>query len=95
MGEKYEVRNVVEDIVEMALDECLEQSQICRCPKCRADVQAFALNEIPPRYVVSEIGDLLVRANALSNQNRADIVAAITKAIMAVEQNPRHEHSVS
>ena len=90
MDDKYIVRNVSEDLVEMALDDCIAQSNICRCARCRADVQAYALNAMPPQYVVSDIGDLFVRASALSNQYRADVVAAITKAIMLVELKPRH-----
>lgn len=90
MDNKYEVKNVSEDLVDMFIDDCMENSDMCTCPRCRADVRAFALNSFPPRYVVTDFGDAMTRALALSNQFQADIITAIMKAILVVRDNPRH-----
>ncbi len=91
MGEEFVLKNVSEDLVDMYLDRCIAASGMCNCPRCRTDVRAYALNNFPPKYVVTDMGDALVRASILSNQFRADIIIAIMKGINIVMQNPRHE----
>ena len=91
MGEKYQLRNVSEDLVEMHLDECMVKSDMCTCERCRADVKAFALNAIPPHYVVTDFGDALMRAQALSVQFSVDILTAIMKGVVIVKGGPRHD----
>ena len=88
--EKFEIRNVSEDLVDMYLEECIKNSGMCTCARCRADVRAFALNNFPPRYVVTEFGDALTRALALSTQFQADIITAIMRGVLLVRDNPRH-----
>ncbi|NLX02182.1 MAG: late competence development ComFB family protein [Syntrophomonadaceae bacterium] len=45
------VINVVESMVWEAMDSVLDQKPgICRCEKCRADIAAYALNQLNPHY---------------------------------------------
>ena len=91
MDEQYHLRNVSEDLVEMHLDACITKSDMCTCDRCRADVKAFALNILPPHYVVTDFGDALTRAQALSIQFSVDILTAIMKGVVAVKNGPRHD----
>ena len=84
------LKNVSEDLIDMYLDSCITAAGMCECPRCRADVRAFALNNFPPRYVVTDIGDVLSRVDLLSNQFRADIIIAIMNGINLVMRSPRH-----
>ena len=88
--EKIIIKNVSEELVEMYIDGCIKSSNACDCPRCRADIMAFALNKFPPHYVVTEFGDAITRAMALTAQFQADIVTAIMRGIMIVKEHPRH-----
>ncbi|MBC7344450.1 MAG: late competence development ComFB family protein [Clostridia bacterium] len=81
----------MEDMVWGFLDEVLEKHpEICRCELCRHDIAALALNNLPPRYVVRETGEVLSRTAVLEPQYRTDVYAALTQAIMLVKEKPRH-----
>lgn len=90
------LKNYMEDCVESYLDEILNKyPEACHCETCRYDIMAIALNNLPPKYVAREEGELYSRINNLEAQYRADIYAAITKAIMIVKDNPRHPNPSS
>jgi len=86
------LRNLMEDIVCQRLDEVLagEKEVICHCEQCRLDVTALALNELPPRYVVTRRGETYSKADLLEIQRYVDVVSAITKAVKVVQGKPRH-----
>ncbi len=83
-------KNIMEELVDSLLDVYMKDVGMCACEQCRADVRAFALNCLPPRYVVSTGGGIFVRVNALTCQSQADIATAIMKGIRVVMANPRH-----
>lgn len=91
MEQEYHLRNVSEDLIEMHLDDCMNKSDMCTCARCRADVKAFALNNFPAHYVVTDLGDALTRAHALSVQFKVDVLTAIMKGVVIVKRGPRHE----
>lgn len=83
--------NITEGIVEDVYLEVKGKLGICDCDQCRSDVIAFALNQLPPRYVVSKIGAAAMKVQALSFQNHADVQAALYKGADLILQHPRHE----
>ncbi|MGI6551926.1 MAG: late competence development ComFB family protein [Bacillota bacterium] len=86
------LKNYMEDIVWSFLPKVLAQyPNICQCELCRHDIVALALNQLPPRYVSRELGEIYTKVNILESQHRADVYAALTKAIAVVENNPRHK----
>ncbi len=86
-----QVNNIMEILIEEQLDLCIEETGVCSCEQCRADIKALALNHIPPRYSANPEGSAYVRADFLKKQAQADILAAITEAIEVVKANPRHK----
>lgn len=87
-----EVKNYMELYVWDMLDRVLEkQEKVCKCEQCRYDIVALALNDLPPRYVVSEKGETYTRAKSLEQQFMIDVIAKITHAATVVAQHPRHE----
>lgn len=62
----------------------------CTCALCKADVVAHALNHLPPRYVRTEAGRMMVEISSYDVQFRADVLAALGEAVKLVQGNPRH-----
>lgn len=90
MEKEFHVRNVSEMLVDEYIDDCIKSSGMCTCAKCRADVKAYALNNFPPHYVVTEVGELITQARTMSLQFRTDIITAIMLGIVTVSANPKH-----
>ena len=84
------IKNYMEDCVSDMLDSVLDEIHSCACERCRYDITAIALNSLPSKYVVTKRGQLYTKLNALQQQFDVDIIAAITKAAVIVNRNPRH-----
>ncbi|MFY9499834.1 MAG: late competence development ComFB family protein [bacterium] len=86
-----ELKNQMEELVLEAIDEYLrDRSEICDCEKCRLDMAALALNELPPRYAVTERGKVFAKISQLECQLETDILMAVIRAVEKVGNNPRH-----
>jgi len=85
------IKNYMEEIVFHMMKEILDDINMCTCDKCMLDIAAIALNDLPPKYIVSEKGELFSKINTLRQQFEVDVISAITKAAVLVKRNPRHE----
>ncbi len=86
------LRNYMEEVVDRTLDEIMSyHDDVCKCERCRMDTKALALNHLPPKYVVTDIGYIYTKINELESQFKADIAVAVTNAIKIIRKNPRHE----
>lgn len=84
--------NFMEEAVKRGLDELMEEPSyraLSLDGKTRMDILAYALNRLPPRYVVTEKGSLYTRAEELRQQFKTDIVVELSKAIKHVSAHPR------
>lgn len=86
-----QIKNYMEEIVFNLIKEVLSDINMCTCDKCILDIAAIALNDLPPKYIVTEKGELYSKINALKQQFEVDVIAAITKAAVIVKRRPRHE----
>lgn len=87
-----QVINMVETAVWDLMAKVLNENQgICTCPKCRADIAAIALNNLKPRYVTSNRGQALARADNLDQNTYIAVLVALAKAVEQVAPNPRHD----
>lgn len=84
------IKNYMEEIVFKQIKDVLKDIEICTCEKCTMDIAALALNNLPPKYVVTEKGELYSKIDTLKQQFEVDVIAAITKAAVTVKRNPRH-----
>lgn len=84
-------QNVTEAIVEEMYLEVKDKLGVCECEECAADILAFALNQLPPRYVVSDVGAAAMKVQSLTFQNDADVKSAIYKGADLIRKHPRHE----
>jgi competence protein ComFB len=87
------LRNYTEEAVTMFLDRWLKEADVCNCEECRLDVMAIMLNELPPKYVVTEKGALFAQMNEFEPQNRIDLITLLTQAAQIVKEHPRHNLS--
>ena len=88
--------NYMEEAVDRTLEEILaDRDDICRCERCKMDVKALALNHLPPKYVVTDMGYVYTKVNELESQFKADITVAVTNALKVIRKNPRHEEGLS
>ena len=84
--------NFMEEAVKHSLEELLKEPVYLSLrvdEKAKLDIIAYALNHLPPRYVVTEKGHLYTRVNELKQQFKTDIVVELSKAISHVKANPR------
>lgn len=89
------IKNYIELAVEEMLDDVLENyakknPDTCTCPRCRLDVMAIALNQLPTRYVVTNEGGIYTKVAMEQVGGRAQVIAAILSGIQMVQKNPRH-----
>ncbi len=83
--------NCMEIIVKECLDKLLEDSNGCKCDKCRNDMMAIALNNLKPLYVTTEIGEVMTKVKTMDQQNETTVVVEVTKAINKVHKSPKHD----
>lgn len=86
-----EIKNYMEVCVRDSLVQVLTSLGVCTCARCRYDIMALALNDLPPKYVVTHKGHIYTKLSALQNQFTVDIITAITQAAGIVSQRPRHD----
>jgi len=87
----YELRNFSEVIVKKTLEEYLPKANIpCKCERCEADIMAFALNRLPPRYFVSLKGEVLTNFESQMLPDKARVLAEVVAAAQIVATYPSH-----
>ncbi len=85
------IKNYMEEVVLNLMEGVLDDINMCKCELCVMDIAALALNDLPPKYIATEKGELYSKVNSLRNQFEVDVIAAITKAAVLVKRAPRHK----
>lgn len=83
-------RNVMEALVEAKVDRLWKNHTGCTCAQCREDVIALALNNLPPKYVVSHAGALFVKVAQLENNHEVEITRQVAAAMKVIGEAPHH-----
>ena len=84
--------NYMEEAAQRTLDELLVEpsnGQLNLNEVQKLDILAYALNRLPPRYVVTDKGHLFTRVDELRQQFKTDLIVELTKAIHFINSNPR------
>jgi len=85
-----QLRNQTEEAVRAYLDKWYGESNACQCEGCRLDVMAIMLNNLKPKYVVTDSGALYAQMDDFNIQHRIDFMSEMTKAIKIISDRPRH-----
>lgn len=84
-------RNYMEKVVRETLAKLLkDREDICKCEKCVADMIAYALNRLPPKYMVTDRGYIFLKLREIETQFQVDVLEAILEAIQVVSKKPEH-----
>lgn len=81
------VVNLMEYLVADRLDGAFKKFNCCKCDKCRKDVVALALNQLPTKYVVAEQEEIPRLVQEISG---SEVSTAIVHAVLVVRSHPRH-----
>ena len=84
------VQNLMEEIVLQNVDSVMASQGCCTCDVCRTDVIAYALNHLPPHYVSTLHGRLMVKLSNCALQSQADVTTALSEAAILISKHPRH-----
>ncbi len=60
-----QLKNFMEEVVFLVMKDIVKDINVCTCEKCSLDIAAIALNDLPPKYIVSEKGELYSRIDGL------------------------------
>lgn len=83
--------NVMEKMVDLKIEEHISKSKCCSCEQCVEDIKAIALNNLPPKYVSTQKGELFSRLDSIMvKQHNVDIDIAVLNAIEFVSTHPHH-----
>lgn len=84
--------NKMEKAVEDTVDQLFASGKTpgCSCGRCKLDVIALALNSLPSKYVVTNIGNAVTNVALNSSQWQANLTMAVCNAIEIVRRKPRH-----
>lgn len=86
------LHNLIEHHATEAYDHIVGHfPEFCGCETCRLDVLVYALNRLPPKYVIGREGTVVTDVNLDKDQSRASIDVAILEGIRKVNLAPRCE----
>ncbi|NLP45904.1 MAG: late competence development ComFB family protein [Epulopiscium sp.] len=89
------VKNYMEQVVNELLPTVMEKYPDLKWDSdCVSDIKAIALNNLRPRYVATQKGEVYVKVDTISAQAKAKILSEITKAAEIVKQNPRNKNHI-
>lgn len=82
--------NVMERIVKDKINYYMDQFEVCKCDRCRADAIALTLTGLQPRYIVTSPAAVDPLLSYYTNKYNTDVIVQATKACMTVKEKPRH-----
>ena len=85
--------NVMQVLVEEKAPKYVQMFGLCSCERCMEDVKALTLNNLPPKYVVVERGDMVPRLTVYESKFSSDITAQLLQACKLVMERPHHSRA--
>lgn len=86
-----DLQNYTVTVVSEVYSELANQRDLlCKCEKCRLDIMAMALNNLPPLYYVSDRGEVFSKLQSTYMDTRTKVLTEVLKAILLVEKQPNH-----
>lgn len=83
------LHNYMEDMVREKMDHTMKTLNACTCGRCRQDILALTLNQLPAAYAVADPGDTHY-LKKLRGAYEVKVTAAIIQAVQQVAKAPRH-----
>lgn len=89
--DEYICFNVMQALVEDKADKYIKMFGLCNCNRCRIDVIALALSNLPAKYVVAKPHDLIPRLSIYEQKFSASVVTQVMSACRKVLDRPHHQ----
>ncbi len=87
----FSIVNVMELLVEESADRYIRMFGLCDCARCRADVIAAALTNLPPKYIVMPEHERSARMSIYQGRYSSAVTAQILHACKMVLDDPHHD----
>lgn len=84
------LKNVMEDLVKEEYRQISKELDCCTCEHCTSDILAYALNQLPPKYVVTEKGVLFSKMAQFDTGFKMEVIKHLAEGARRVNANPRH-----
>ena len=88
--DEYICYNITQTLVEDKADKYIKMFNLCPCKRCRIDVIALALSNLPPKYVVARPHELIPRLSMYEQKYNAAVVTQVMSACKKVLDRPHH-----
>ena len=85
--------NVMQVLVDEKAEKYMKMFGICCCEHCQVDVKAYALNHLPPKYVVMAPDERVPKLTVYESKYSSDITAQLIQACKVVMNTPHHTRS--
>ena len=86
------LKNFTDILVDEAINKLwMDYDGECKCDRCRMDIKAVALNHLPPKYTVTDRGEVYTKLDTFKNQINVDITKEVVCAMEKVKKRPSHE----
>lgn len=82
--------NVMELLVDEKAEKYMRMFGLCCCDKCQVDVKAYALNHLPPKYVVMADQERVPKLTVYESKYSSDVTAQLIQACKVVMTRPHH-----
>lgn len=82
--------NVIQALVEDKVDKYIKNFKMCDCHRCRTDVIALALTNLPAKYIVIPEHESVPMLSIYESRYSAAVTAQLISACQKVSEHPRH-----
>ena len=88
--EHYTCLNVTQALVEEKAEKYIKMFGMCTCRRCRIDVIAIAMSNLPAKYVVVKDKDINPRLSMYEARYNSAVVTQVMSACKKVTERPHH-----
>ena len=90
-NDNYTCLNVTQALVEEKADKYIKMFGMCTCNRCRIDVIAMSLSNLPAKYVVVKNEDINPRLSFYEQKYNAAVITQVMGACKKVLERPHHK----
>ena len=82
--------NLTQALVEDKADKYMKAFNMCNCQRCKVDVVAISLSNLPSKYVATQSTEVLPLLSMYEKKNSAAVTAQVMNACELVKRRPHH-----
>ena len=71
-------------------EKYMKSFNMCTCNRCKVDVTAIALSNLPSKYVATQTTEMIPLLSMYESKNSAAVTAQVMNACELVKRRPHH-----